>query len=273
MVSGLVLAGFVAGAVLAVVWPLAIFLLSRRRMTLLLRNVLVGAGVFFVFSQVLEKALHLYVLKANPTTAEWLKIHPVMFALYGCLAAALFEEVGRYLGMRFLVKPSGDPGTAVAYGLGHGGIESILIGCLGMVQTLYLAILLNSGRLDTVLGPAIGPDMLAQLRVTLEHLSITGLALGTLERLIALLIQIGLSLLVWRAVARRRLAWLALAIAAHALIDFPPALFQAGLISTAVVESVLLIIGAALVAYFLYELPRKPAPLSADAAKAIEPAP
>jgi len=170
---------------------------------------------------------------------------------------------------RILVKPSGDPGTAVAYGLGHGGIESILIGGLGMVQTLYLAILLNSGRLDTVLGPAIGPDMLAQVRATLEHLSITGLGLGTLERLIALLIQIGLSFLVWRAVERRQLAWLALAIAVHALIDFPPALFQAGLISTAMVEGVLLVIGAALVAYFLYGLPRK----SAEAAKIIEPAP
>ena len=269
MVSGLVLAGLVAGAVLALVWPLAIFQLCRSRMTLLLRNVLVGAGVFFVFSQVLEKALHLYVLKANPTTAEWLKIHPVVFALYACLAAGVFEEIGRYLGMRFLVKPSGDPGTAVAYGLGHGGIESILIGGLGMVQTLYLAILLNSGRLDTVLGPAIGPDMLAQVRATLEHLSITGLGLGTLERLIALLIQIGLSFLVWRAVERRQLAWLALAIAVHALIDFPPALFQAGLISTAMVEGVLLVIGAVLVAYFLYGLPRK----SAEAAKIIEPAP
>src|SRR5215475_2427361 len=272
MVSAVVLAGLAAAAVLAVVWPLAVFLICRGRMTLLGRNVVIGAGVFFVFSQVLEKALHLYLLKANATTAGWFKVHPPAFALYGSLAAALFEEVGRYLGMRFLVKPSGDPGTAVAYGLGHGGLESILIGCLGMVQTLYLAILLNSGRLDAVLGPAIGPDMLAQLRATLEHLSITVLALGTLERLVALLIQIGLSILVWRAVARRRLAWLALAIAAHALIDFPPALFQAGLTSSAAVEGVLLIIGAALVAYFLYELPRKPAPLSADAAKAIEPA-
>src|SRR5262249_56987050 len=66
VVSGLVLAGFVAGAVLAVVWPLAIFLLSRRRVTLLLRNVLVGAGVFFVFSQGLEKAFPPFLLKANP---------------------------------------------------------------------------------------------------------------------------------------------------------------------------------------------------------------
>jgi len=272
MVSAVVLAGLAAAAVLAVVWPLAVFLICRGRMTLLGRNVLIGAGVFFVFSQVLEKALHLYLLKANATTAGWFKVHPLAFALYGCLAAGLFEEVGRYLGMRFLVRPSGDPGTAVAYGIGHGGIEAILVGSLAMVQALYLAVLLNSGQFDAVLGPALGPEALAQVRATLEHLSIAGLALGTLERLIAVLIQIGLSLLVWRAVESRHLGWLTLAIAVHALVDFPPALFQTGLISPALVEGVLLVIGMALVAYFLYALPRKPAPPSADATRIIEPA-
>ena len=90
-------------------------------MTLAVRNMLVGAAVFLVFSQVLEKALHVYLLKTNPTTAAWLKTHGVAFALYGCLAAGLFEEVGRYLGMRLLVRPTGNPGTAVSYGIGHGG--------------------------------------------------------------------------------------------------------------------------------------------------------
>jgi uncharacterized membrane protein YhfC len=133
MVPSSVLASLIVSAVLAVVWPLAFFLICRRRMTLSLRNVIVGAGVFFVFSQVLEKALHLYLLKANPATATWLHGHAIAFALYGCLAAGLFEEVGRYLGMRFLIRSTGNPGTAVAYGIGHGGLEAILIGGVATV--------------------------------------------------------------------------------------------------------------------------------------------
>jgi uncharacterized membrane protein YhfC len=93
-------------------------------------------------------------------------------------------------------------------------------------------------------------------------LSVIAVAAGAVERLIAVLIQIALSLLVWRAVERRRPSLLALAVMLHAAIDFPAGLVQAGLISTSLAEGLLLILGAALVAFFLRGLPRKvlPAP-------------
>jgi uncharacterized membrane protein YhfC len=260
MVASSVLASLLVSAILSVVWPVAIFLICRRRMTLAVRNVLVGAGVFLVFSQVLEKGLHVYLLKANPATAAWLHAHPIGFALYGCLAAGLFEEIGRYLGMRFLVRPTGDPGTAVAYGLGHGGCEAILVGGVAAVQTFVFATMLNAGRLDTALGAALTPDALAHLRAGLEHLSALAVAAGAIERVIALLIQIALSLVVWRAVDSRRFDLLLLAVMLHAVIDFPAGLVQAGLLSTSVAEGLLVILGAVLVAFFLRGLPRKATP-------------
>jgi uncharacterized membrane protein YhfC len=257
MISSAVLAGLVVSALLSVFWPLMIFFICRRRMTLLGRNVLVGAGVFFLFSQVLEKALHAYLLKTNPATAAWFHAHSIAFALYGCLAAALFEEVGRYLGMRFFVTASGNPGTAVAYGIGHGGLEAILIGSVAMAETFVFANLLNSGRFEATLGPTLPPDALAQLRAGLEQLTVAGLAIGTLERLVAMLIQIGLSLVVWRAVDEKHFGFLALAILLHALIDFPAGLFQAGQMSSLAVGGPILVIGAALAALFIYKLPIK----------------
>src|SRR5262249_24091595 len=96
MVSTPILAAVAAFAVLSVVWPVAVFVICRRRMALTTRNILIGAGVFFVFSMVLENAMHLYLLKLNPATAAWLLDRsPTIYALYGCLAAALFEETGR----------------------------------------------------------------------------------------------------------------------------------------------------------------------------------
>jgi uncharacterized membrane protein YhfC len=257
MVPSSVLASLIISAVLSVVWPVAIFLICRGRMSLAIRNILVGAGVFLVFSQVLEKALHVYLLKTNPATAAWMQTHRLGFALYGCLAAGLFEEVGRYLGMRFLVRPTGNPGTAVAYGIGHGGIEAVLIGAVAAAQLFLFSTMLNAGRLEAALAPALGPDAIAHLRATLEHLSVATVASGAVERLIALLIQIALSLLVWRAVERRNLGILALAVALHALIDFPAGLVQVGLIPPFFVETLLLIGGAFLIAFFLRELPRK----------------
>jgi uncharacterized membrane protein YhfC len=259
MVSSSVLASLIVSAALSIAWPVAIFFFCRGRMTLAARNVLIGAGVFLVFSQVLEKILHVYLLKTNPATAAWLHAHAVAFALYGCLAAGLFEEVGRYLGMRFLARATGNPGTAVAYGIGHGGTEAVLVGAAASAQTFVFATMLNAGRLDTALAAALSPDAIAHLRAGLEHLSVAMVASGVVERLIALLIQIALSLLVWRAVERRHLGLLALAVGLHAVIDFPAGLFQAGVIPASLVEGLLLIVGAALVAFFLRGLPRKTA--------------
>jgi uncharacterized membrane protein YhfC len=225
-------------------------------MMLVGRNILVGAGVFFLFSQVLEKAMHAYLLRANPDTAAWFQAHGVAFAIYGSLAAGLFEEVGRYLGMRFVARPSGNPGTAVAYGIGHGGIESILLGGVAMAQAFVFAILINSGRFDAIFGSPLPADALNQIRASLEQLTLAGLAVAAIERLVALLTQIGLALVVWRAVEGRRLWLLALAVLLHALVDFPAGLAQAGLISLVAAEVPIFAVGAMLAALFVYKLPR-----------------
>jgi uncharacterized membrane protein YhfC len=255
MVSQAILLGLAASAVLPVIWPAAIFVVCRRRMTLSARNILVGAAVFFVFSLVLERGLHAVLLTGNPLTAQWFRAHAIGYALYGCLAAGVFEEVGRYLGMRFLVRPSGNPGSAVAYGIGHGGCEAMVVGSLAMAQSLVFALMLNAGRLETTLGTALAPDVLAHLRAGLEQLTLAPLALAAVERLAAIVIQIGLSLVVWRAVERRRRQFLALAIVLHAAIDFPAGLFQAGITSMLAAEAPVLLLGAALVAFFIHRLP------------------
>ena len=227
-------------------------------MTLVLRNILVGAAVFFVFSQILERAMHAYLLRANPVTAAWFQTHGIAFAIYGSLAAGLFEEVGRYVGLRLLAKPSGNPGTAVAYGIGHGGIESILLGGVAMGQAFVFAILLNSGNFDATFGSALPPDALSQIRATLENLTLGGLALAAVERLVALLTQIGLSLIVWRAVEGKHIGLLVLAVLMHALVDFPAGLFQAGLISLPAAEAPIFAVGFVLSGIYLYRLPRRP---------------
>jgi uncharacterized membrane protein YhfC len=102
MVSTAVLSALLASAVLSAAWPLTIFVVCRRRMTLAIRNVLVGAGVFFLFSQVLEKILNIYLLKANPATATWFYAHSMAFALYASLAAGVFEELGLPGGWRVI---------------------------------------------------------------------------------------------------------------------------------------------------------------------------
>ena len=263
MIPATTLIGLFAAAVLPALWPVAIYLICRRRMTLSPVNIAIGAATFFVFSQVLEKLLHLYMLQFNQTTVAWFKANPLGYALYGCIAAGVFEETGRYLAMRFFVKPADGQGPAVAYGIGHGGIEAILIGTLGMLQMFVYAVMINLGTFDELAG-RIPAEQLAQIKVSLQHVTLADLVPGPIERLVAVLIHIGLSLVVWRAVAKKEFVLFPIAILLHALVDFPPGLFQAHLLSSEFVGGYLYAIGIALAAWMLWMLwklpPKHPQP-------------
>jgi uncharacterized membrane protein YhfC len=227
MVSQAAFAGMFLSFAVSLAAPFAVFFVLRRRMTLSWRNIGVGAGMFVLFALVLEQLLHYFVLKANPATSAWMKTHVWAFAAYGALAAGVFEETGRYVGMRFLVRPTGNPGTATAYGLGHGGLETLLIGALAQVSAIVMALALNAGMLDALLTAKLQPAAIAIVHNQLVHLTFPIAALGGLERLIALALQIALSFLVWRAVELRK-TWLYLAaIAFHAAADTGAVLFQA----------------------------------------------
>ena len=101
------------------------------------------------------------------------------------------------------------------YGLGHGGIESVLLVGLNLAASLVLYVLLTRGISLPI--PA------AKLAVIVAQFStLTGwkaLAFGV-ERLFALCTQVALSLVVLQAFLRRNLRWLGYAIALHFAVDF-----------------------------------------------------
>ena len=138
--------------------------------------------------------------------------------------AGLFEETGRFLAMKFLLKKeSSETKPGVSYGLGHGGVEMAIIFGLSMISTLTMAIMVNLGQTDTLLStvPAEAKD---QMTETFEQLQTTGAGtylLGLWERFSAITLQVALSILVWAA-ARNGGKWLwffPAAILLHALVD------------------------------------------------------
>ncbi|AHB50201.1 hypothetical protein W911_10840 [Hyphomicrobium nitrativorans NL23] len=107
------------------------------------------------------------------------------------VTAGLFEEGARYLAYRHAIPDARSWNAAVTFGVGHGGIESILLGCLMAWQLAAL--------------PA-GPDTLPWAVPFL----------GAVERVFALALHVALAVVVLQAITRRNLAWLAAAIGAHA---------------------------------------------------------
>lgn len=205
---------------IAVPVALAWWLVKKQKARL--TTILIGAGVFIVFALLLEPILHMLVLKGLHGPAIMGNVW--LYALYGGLAAGLFEETGRFLAMKYLLKKEPSKTLpAVAYGAGHGGVEMILIFGMTMISNLVLSVMINTGAAETLLATAPA-NALEQVQTQFEQLETTAAGsyfLGLWERVSALILQLGLSILVWTAV-RKGGKWLWLfpaAILLHFLVD------------------------------------------------------
>ena len=185
-------------------------------------TLIVGAAVFIVFALVLETLMHQIVLKGPHGPAIMGNIW--YYALYGGMAAGVFEETGRFLAMKFLLRKEPSRAvTAVGYGVGHGGAEMLLIFGITMISNIVLAVLINSGQAETLIASAPAETQ-EQVQAQFAQLQAAGAGSwlsGIWERISALILQISLSILVWTAV-RRGGKWLWLfpaAILLHFLVD------------------------------------------------------
>ncbi len=143
---------------------------------------------------------------------------PFFNAIVLGLLAGIFEETARWVGYKLLKKQGDSFGAALTLGAGHGGIEAIIIG--GSVLATLISILSLSSS-DAVLS-GLGPNQaeLARQQVqaywaTAWHMPLA----GAVERIAALGLHIGLSVMVWIAISFRKPIWFWLAILYHAVVD------------------------------------------------------
>ena len=176
-------------------------------------------------------------MRGNPTIAPFLE-NPFAFAIYGGLTAGIFEELGRFVAFFFLLKKYLEYKDGFAYGIGHGGIESILIGGFSALQALIFANSINDGSFAQLIEQkpelSILQDMLIQQPAYLYFL-------GSVERIMALVLQIAFTMLVLYAVKQKKYIFLVYAILFHAFVDFFAALYQTKTINIFVAEGITLL--------------------------------
>jgi uncharacterized membrane protein YhfC len=235
-----------ASAAFVVIYPVALCIVASHRSHVSWRYALFGAAVFLVF-QVLTRLPALRVLDpivtphlATSTVLTWVWLVGL------ALSAALFEEVGRYVGYRvFMRREEKTWGKAVMYGLGHGGLESLLLVGGTAVLTLIGLVSLQVGGLEQLSGAQRA--VAAQQVQTIASEPVWFPLLGAWERLWTIPIQVACSVLVLQVFRRQSLRWLWLAIAAHTFVDLTAVgLGQAlgpRLSSTVIVEGALTVLG------------------------------
>ncbi|MEW6504584.1 MAG: YhfC family glutamic-type intramembrane protease [Chloroflexota bacterium] len=190
----------------------------------------IGVGVLgFLIPQVMIRIPALQWLGQQPFYQQW-AAQPWFLALFLSLTAGLFEETGRWIGFRYLLKNRLHFQNALAYGIGHGGFEAIFLVGLNYINLIIFSMMINDGTFDSQVAPQLGlaaEQIRTQLIATPSYLFLV----GGLERVFAIGIQLGLSVLVFYSVKRQEGRFYWLAVLLHTLVNLP-----AVLLSTAGIE-------------------------------------
>jgi uncharacterized membrane protein YhfC len=160
----------------------------------------IGAAGFFVTQMVIRVPL-LSALSSMPGFVAFAENQYVLYALMLGLTAALFEAAGRYASAKILSKNLTFT-KGFAAGLGHGGIEAIvLIGMTYVSNLLYVA-MINTGAIEGVIAQteAMGVDGSSEVYALVDTL-VNGPAylylLAGYERILAMIGHVAMTLVVF----------------------------------------------------------------------------
>ena len=219
------------GAALSVIITLAIVLVWKIKKKEPFTTILVGAATFVLFALILEKTIQNALV--FPTTmglpdhaaSQFINARPVLWALVLGLFPGVFEETGRFIAFKTVLKNRRNRETSISYGIGHGGIEVILT--LSVTYIIYIAygMMINSGSFQTIIDQAASqaPDQAGAMQALADQLAAISFAdIGTslFERVFAFLFHVGASILVFYAARDKGRLWLyPLAILLHTALD------------------------------------------------------
>ena len=220
--------------ILMIAIPVAFFLIWRRkhREQTNISYLIAGAIGFIVSARMLEVGVHYLCLMTDNPVSRFINGSTVAYVLYGTIMAGVFEECGRYIVLKYIMKKNRTRENAVMYGIGHGGIEVLVVLLPTMIIYLVIAVLFTKGDVAGALSTLKITEQTAASALpsvqAAASFNFALMALNVIERLFAMLLHIGLSVIVYYSVVNSRKACLPAAILLHMLTDTFAALYQRG---------------------------------------------
>lgn len=223
---------------------------AKKKLNASLKPFFVGCAVFIIFAMILESIMHNIVLRSS--VGETIQNNIWLYALYGGFAAGVFEETGRFLAFKTVVKKSEKKLDSVVYGMGHGGVEALLIVGLSFIGSIVISVLINSGMSDMLYQGVTEQAAIESVDAQIKSLTVTAPYMylaSILERVIAITYHISASVLVYAA-ARRGKIWLyPVMILIHALYDGAAVVIASTGINTFIVEGILAVMTVLIVLF------------------------
>jgi uncharacterized membrane protein YhfC len=118
-------------AVISIGFPIVLFIIFYKKYNAKIIPMIMGIAGFILFALILERSIHSIVFEKFT-----LREKPLIYIIYGIFMAGIFEETARFISFKILKKKYTGVGTGLAYGLGHGGMEVILLVGLSMINKL-----------------------------------------------------------------------------------------------------------------------------------------
>ena len=206
-----------------------------------IRYLIAGAVGFIVSARVLELGVHYFCILADNPVSRYINGSTAAFVLYGTVMAGVFEECGRHIMLKYILKKDRTRENAVLYGIGHGGIEILAVILPAIMTYLAVAIMFSKGTVEEALTALkITEDTAAAALPSVQAAAAFDygmMALNVIERLLAMILHIGLTVIVFYGVRSAGKGYLPLAILLHMLMDTFPALYQRGVLPLWAVEA------------------------------------
>ncbi len=199
--------------------PIVSLIVLNRRQYRITRSFLVGALTFFLTQIVIR----IPIITLWLPNLDWyirLSLDPWRQGLFLGLTAGLAEELGRFLLARLLLKRNRRFIDGIAFGIGHGGIEAMLLTGMTQINLLILMLAINSGGFEKLLATSSAAASATAIRQQILALQPFDLLLGGIERIIAIALHIGLTMIIWTGLRTGRpWPYLLAAILIHAVVD------------------------------------------------------
>lgn len=181
-----------------------------------------GAAGFFI-TQIVVRTPLLSAISMLEGFVEFATEHYLLYAILLASSAGLFELVGRYAVAKILSKNLTFK-KAFAAGLGHGGIEAMVIIGMAYVSNLIYVIMINTGAINAVIAQseAMGVDAAPFYEAvsTLVNTPTFMFLLAGYERVLTMISHTAMSLLVCYFVWKKQdIKGLGICLLIHTLLD------------------------------------------------------
>ena len=225
------------GAALFLIVPVVISIIWKKKKKEPYTTVIIGAATFILFVTV-EKIIQSFFIMDSTPMGAFINPRPILWAFTVGFFPGIFEETGRLVAFKTLLKKRKQRETSISYGLGHGGVAEVSVFMTySMITYMIYAVMINSGEIATIVDQVkeLAPSQLSQVESVIKQLTeFSGLSLLTMiiERVFAVMFHVGASILVFYACKDKKKFWLyPLAVVLHGLIDMFGGLMLAGVIS------------------------------------------